>query len=61
MKSTKKKTFFRVQSGIHDSQGATFQIRSTPSGGKVVSIRRESYESAKKAAARALHDSKQPA
>lgn len=54
-----KEVFFRVQSIGRDAKSGTFQTRKTPSGGKVVSIRKDTYISAKKAAAKAMK-SKQP-
>lgn len=60
MTDRRKDTFFRVQSIARDAKSGTFQTRKTPSGGTVVSIRKDTYMSAKKAAAKAMK-SKQPA
>ena len=60
MKVSSKGTFFRVQSAQSAKTG-TFQTRNTPSGGKIVSIRQDTYASAKKAAAKAMARIKQPA
>ena len=54
MISGRKNTFFRVQTVARDANSGTFQTRNTPSGGKVISIRRETYMAAKKAAAKAM-------
>ena len=54
MISGRKNTFFRVQTVARDAKSGTFQTRNTPSGGKVISIRRETYMAAKKAAAKTM-------
>lgn len=52
-------TFFRVQSTGNKTTGANaFVERTTPSGGKVVTLKRDSYTAAKRAAARAIAKSK---
>lgn len=61
MTDGRKDTYFRVQSIARDTKSGTFQTRNTPSGNKVVSIRRETYMSAKRAAAKAMARNKQPA
>lgn len=62
MSDGRKSTFFRVQTVARDSKSGIFQTRKTPSGGTVVSIRRDTYMSAKKAAAEAMtRNKKQPA
>jgi hypothetical protein len=60
MKASSKGTFFRVQSAQSGKTGK-FEARSMPSGSKVISIRRDTYLSAKKAAAKAMARDKQPA
>jgi len=60
MKQSRKGTFFRVQSARNAKTG-TFEARSMPSGSKVISIRRDTYLSAKKAAAKMMSRDKQPA
>lgn len=60
MKASGTNTFFRVQSSGRDPKSGTFQTRNTPSGGKVISINRDTYYSAKKEAAKAMLRSKQP-
>lgn len=61
MRVGNKGTFFRVQSSGSDDKSGIFQTRKMPSGSKVVTIRRDTYLSAKKAAAEAMARAKQPA
>ena len=60
MISGRKDTFFRVETVSRDAKSSIFQTRTSPSGGKVVSIRRETYMAAKKAAAKAMARMIQP-
>ena len=59
--SQKSGKFFRVQSTGRSAKTGSFVERSSPSGGKVVTIKRDTYNSAKKAAATAMSKTKQPA
>jgi len=61
MKTTRKGTFYRVQSVENSGKEGTFVARDMPTGGRVVTIRKDSYTSAKRAAAKALAKQKQPA
>ncbi len=55
------KIFFRVQSSARHAGTGNFEVRNSPSGVKVVTIKRDTYMSAKKAAAKALTQNKKPA
>jgi len=53
--------FFRVQTVGKSAKTGSFVERTSPSGGKVVTIKRDAYNSAKRAAASAMTQKKQPA
>lgn len=53
--------FFRVQTIGRAGKTGSFVERSSPSGGKIITIKRDAYNSAKRAAASALSQKKQPA
>ena len=59
--TTKVEKFFRVQSVGRTVKTGSFSERSSPSGLKVVTIKRDAYNSAKRAAASAMSKSRHPA
>jgi hypothetical protein len=60
MKIDRKGVFFRVQSSKEGVQSNVFKRQTMPSGRSVVSMRRTTYEAARKAAAEAMGKSRQP-
>lgn len=61
MSPVKPAKFFRVQTAGRDGKIAAFVTRHSPAGGEVVTLKRDVYFAAKKAAASALRSRKQPA
>lgn len=61
MPSVKTTKFFRVQTVGRDGRIAAFVTRHSSTGGEVVTLKRDVYLAAKKAAAGAMKSRKQPA
>lgn len=57
----KPRIFFRVQTTGGSREEDIFVTRHSPSGGRVVTLSRDAYASAKQAAASALASGKKPA
>ena len=57
-KATTAKPFFRVEVSKQTGQTTAFHSNTTPSGGKVISLRSGAYEAARSAAASALSQHK---
>ncbi|WP_146746346.1 hypothetical protein [Rhodovulum viride] len=61
MGSVKVGKFFRVQTTGRDGKTGAFVMRHSPAGSEVVTLKRDAYVAAKKAAAKALKARKQSA